>query len=206
MFRISEFQFRQGGLWISEGVSLSFAVWLPDFAKYVPEGWPSHANLSYAPIRLDFRPMIFCSKSGSRDLIFSRFHSILLGRNRWETIISSLSSVGGPQSWSGLERDSHGSFHTLVDLPLPIVFPNLCFRSSFPIIIPLHPWEAEFGVELSRKDEEWQYLSCRILASRHSRLWVFSISLSLGEHHWSIKYMHFLQIVRYYYCIFLKFV
>lgn len=106
---------------------------------------------------------MLCSKPGKVVLIFSMFHALVLGIK----ILTSL--VGGPVRWSGLHRDSQGSVYTLVVFPFPIVFPSFLFSSSFPIMIALQPWAAELGAELSRKEEELQYLPFRNRASMQSR-------------------------------------
>ena len=51
------------------------------------------------------------------------------------------------------EKDSHGSFHALIEVPDPTIQP-VCFSNrSLPIRIPRQPCEAEVATLQDRKDE-----------------------------------------------------
>lgn len=85
-----------------------------------------------------------------------------------ETIISFSLIVTGPIAEVGVDTDSHGSCHSLVEFPFPIILPRCCKMTFLPSIIPLQPCDAEVLHLTLRKKSVWQYFPRSSLDSRQS--------------------------------------
>ena len=70
---------------------------------------------------------------------------------------------------SASEKDSHGSVHTLIEVPEPTIQPSCFAKRSLPIRIPRQPCEAEAATLQDKKEESWQYFPRRQRARRQER-------------------------------------
>lgn len=101
-------------------------------------------------------------------LVYSVWVQVCSGMRSSATNKSLLAAGGGPIMIIGVVRDNHGSFHTCVDLPLPMTLPICGLIRSLPMQIPHHPCDAEEGVEHSRNEVDTQYFPSRTRARRHA--------------------------------------
>lgn len=85
-----------------------------------------------------------------------------------ETIRSFSSFVTGPDAEVGVDTESQGLCHSLVEFPLPMIFPRSCMITFLPSMILFQPCDAEVEHLILRKDSEWQYLPRSILESKQS--------------------------------------
>lgn len=138
-----------------------------DLVEYSPDVVGSHTNSSLAPMWLGWIYRISFTYSGKISLSNPIFQVPEFGCRRSATLRFCVCVVGGPIGITGDSKDSHSSFQARVSFPEVITLPSWGLIRFFPMMIPLHPWEAEVGAELSRKGVEAQYLPRRIRAIRH---------------------------------------